>query len=69
MNWVDAIILVVVVLVLAAIVYFSFIRKNKNTQCKGCAYAKQCEEAKKKVSYNSEKSSTDIEDETSVSTK
>jgi len=41
MKLVDIIIILILLLIVGLVVYFSFI-KNKGDKCKGCHYAKNC---------------------------
>lgn len=41
-TFVDAVVLIAVLAVIAAVIYFGFVKKSKNGGCKGCPYAKEC---------------------------
>lgn len=41
MKLVDVLIIIIILLIVGLVVYFSFI-KNKDNPCKGCPYAKNC---------------------------
>lgn len=46
-TFVDAIVLIVVLGIIAAVIYFGFIKKSKEGGCKSCPYAKECGETSK----------------------
>lgn len=46
MNFIDAIILAVVLVLLGLIIYFSFIRKK--SECSNCPHGKSCDKKKQK---------------------
>lgn len=51
-SLVDAFVLIIVLAVIAAVIFFGFVKKSKDGGCKGCPYAKECprtDEEKKKV--------------------
>lgn len=53
MNWIDAIILLVVIAIIGGVIAFNILsRKRGNSRCSKCAYARDC--SKQKNKFNEE---------------
>lgn len=58
MSWTDIVILIVVILILGVIIYFSFIRpkmQGRSIACANCASASKVKRIKKKIKKELEK--------------
>ena len=62
MNWIDAIILLVVVAIIGGIIAFGIVsRKRGDGGCSKCAYARDCARNKKRIEKNLDSKQNTIE--------